>query len=210
MYPTRVPLDARVGLGGKQRVCQRCEQPGHAIYECKNPRPYKSRPTRTQVLANPALEEKIRPKEAHVEEVRRAGVAAEVLAEREREREHERGHGRDRERGRDREHERGRPERPSPLSDSGSDRDDSGDDDSLSHPTSCSTCSPRSLASSRHASPDDRDTSPSARAPADDLDDKPLSPIRRTQNLTYAQGRRRSASPPESPRPDERLLRSRP
>lgn len=201
MYPTRVPLDARAGLGGKQRVCQRCEQPGHAIYECKNPRPYKSRPTRTQVLANPALEEKTRPKEMHIEEVRRTGIATEVLAERERERACERGRHSDR--------QRDRAKRSSSLSDSSSDRVNSDDDnDSLSHPTSCSTCSPRSSASSRHGSPDDQDTS-SARAPADDTVDKPLSPIRRTQNHSYAQGRRRSASPLEQPDP-ERSLRSRP
>lgn len=53
MFPSRVVPS---GSSRKDtRVCQRCEHPGHAIYECRNPRPYKKRPTRTQVLMNPSL-----------------------------------------------------------------------------------------------------------------------------------------------------------
>lgn len=53
MFPSRVVPS---GSSRKDtRVCQRCERPGHAIYECRNPRPYKKRPTRTQVLMDPSL-----------------------------------------------------------------------------------------------------------------------------------------------------------
>lgn len=53
MFPSRV---VQGGSSRKDtRVCQRCERPGHAIYECKNPRPYKARPTRAQLLMNPSL-----------------------------------------------------------------------------------------------------------------------------------------------------------
>lgn len=168
MYPSRVPLTKRTGLGGEQRVCQRCERPGHAIYECKNPRPYKSRPTRTQVLADPKLAEKPRPSEsAPVENVRREGTATEVLAARERERER----------------------RPSPSSAS----DD--DADSLSHPSSCSTCSPRSAGSHSPRSP--------ARHIPHDWDEKEVSPIRRARRSPDLHDRRRSQSPPSLARADK-------
>ncbi|KAI0283987.1 zinc knuckle-domain-containing protein [Russula aff. rugulosa BPL654] len=37
-------------------VCQKCLQPGHFTYECKdNTRPYISRPSRTAQLENPRL-----------------------------------------------------------------------------------------------------------------------------------------------------------
>ena len=68
MFPSRI-ADGRVT--GPSRICQRCEQPGHAIYECKNPRPYKSRPTRTQVLQDPRLEAKARPRVPEAEIIRR-------------------------------------------------------------------------------------------------------------------------------------------
>lgn len=35
--------------------CQKCFQPGHWTYECKNERVYISRPSRTQILKNPKL-----------------------------------------------------------------------------------------------------------------------------------------------------------
>ncbi|KAK4745587.1 hypothetical protein SAY87_011899 [Trapa incisa] len=35
--------------------CQKCYQPGHWTYECKNERVYISRPSRTQMLKNPKL-----------------------------------------------------------------------------------------------------------------------------------------------------------
>ena len=35
--------------------CQKCFQPGHWTYECKNERVYISRPSRTQQLKNPKL-----------------------------------------------------------------------------------------------------------------------------------------------------------
>ncbi|KAH9997865.1 zinc knuckle-domain-containing protein [Russula vinacea] len=36
-------------------VCQKCLRPGHFTYECKDTRPYVSRPSRTAQLENPQL-----------------------------------------------------------------------------------------------------------------------------------------------------------
>lgn len=41
--------------GGAYFQCQKCFQPGHWTYECKNDRVYMSRPSRTQQLKNPNL-----------------------------------------------------------------------------------------------------------------------------------------------------------
>ncbi|KAJ6798695.1 zinc finger CCHC domain-containing protein 10 [Iris pallida] len=41
--------------GGQSSQCQKCFQPGHWTYECKNERVYMSRPSRTQQLKNPKL-----------------------------------------------------------------------------------------------------------------------------------------------------------
>ncbi|CAA6661996.1 unnamed protein product [Spirodela intermedia] len=41
--------------GGVAAQCQRCLQPGHWTYECKNEAVYISRPSRTQQLKNPKL-----------------------------------------------------------------------------------------------------------------------------------------------------------
>ena len=109
MFPSRVPLTRDTGAG-TSRVCQRCEQPGHAIYECKNPRPYKTRPTRAQVLEDPKLASKWRPTASHEQvSVRQRGIADDVIAYRE--------------------HER---RRRSPSV--------SSQDSDASHPASCSTC----------------------------------------------------------------------
>lgn len=42
-------------IGGAVSQCQKCFQPGHWTYECKNERVYISRPSRTQQLKNPKL-----------------------------------------------------------------------------------------------------------------------------------------------------------
>ncbi|KAF7056564.1 hypothetical protein CFC21_063961 [Triticum aestivum] len=39
--------------------CQKCFQPGHWTYECKNERVYISRPSRTEQLKNPRLKKKV-------------------------------------------------------------------------------------------------------------------------------------------------------
>lgn len=45
--------------GGAAVQCQKCFQPGHWTYECKNERVYISRPSRTQQLKNPKLKMKL-------------------------------------------------------------------------------------------------------------------------------------------------------
>uniref|UniRef100_A0A803Q5R6 Uncharacterized protein n=1 Tax=Cannabis sativa TaxID=3483 RepID=A0A803Q5R6_CANSA len=46
-------------VGGAASQCQKCFQPGHWTYECKNERVYISRPSRTQQLKNPKLKMKV-------------------------------------------------------------------------------------------------------------------------------------------------------
>ncbi|MCL7036656.1 hypothetical protein MKW94_015325 [Papaver nudicaule] len=46
-------------VGASSSQCQRCFEPGHWTYECKNERVYISRPSRTQQLKNPKLKMKV-------------------------------------------------------------------------------------------------------------------------------------------------------
>ncbi|XP_021742024.1 zinc finger CCHC domain-containing protein 10-like [Chenopodium quinoa] len=46
-------------VGGAASQCQKCFQPGHWTYECKNERVYISRPSRSQILKNPKLRQKL-------------------------------------------------------------------------------------------------------------------------------------------------------
>ena len=54
MWKGRRPAAGTQAAGG-QTVCQKCYQPGHWTYECKNARVYVKRPTRTQQLLNPKV-----------------------------------------------------------------------------------------------------------------------------------------------------------
>ncbi|KAK9949404.1 hypothetical protein M0R45_004928 [Rubus argutus] len=55
----RKDLKANVStIGSAASQCQKCFQPGHWTYECKNERVYISRPSRTQQLKNPKLKMK--------------------------------------------------------------------------------------------------------------------------------------------------------
>ncbi|KAJ3763699.1 zinc knuckle-domain-containing protein [Lentinula raphanica] len=49
--PHRRPANAP--RASASTVCQKCLGRGHYTYECKNARPYVSRPSRTQQLENP-------------------------------------------------------------------------------------------------------------------------------------------------------------
>nr|XP_045084044.1 uncharacterized protein LOC109760349 [Aegilops tauschii subsp. strangulata] len=51
--PNAVPTSSS---GGQ---CQKCFQPGHWTYECRNERVYISRPSRTEQLKNPRLKKKV-------------------------------------------------------------------------------------------------------------------------------------------------------
>ncbi|XP_021745200.1 zinc finger CCHC domain-containing protein 10-like [Chenopodium quinoa] len=56
----RKDLKANVSaVGGAASQCQKCFQPGHWTYECKNERVYISRPSRSQILKNPKLRQKL-------------------------------------------------------------------------------------------------------------------------------------------------------
>lgn len=69
-------------------LCQKCLQRGHYSYECKaqtQDRPYQSRPSRTQQLANPKLAPKL-TSDTPNDLLRKKGVADEQLAKKEEER----------------------------------------------------------------------------------------------------------------------------
>uniref|UniRef100_A0A7C9DDI5 CCHC-type domain-containing protein n=1 Tax=Opuntia streptacantha TaxID=393608 RepID=A0A7C9DDI5_OPUST len=56
----RKDLKANIAsIGGVASQCQKCFQPGHWTYECKNERVYISRPSRSQLLKNPKLRQKM-------------------------------------------------------------------------------------------------------------------------------------------------------
>jgi len=72
-------------------VCQKCLGRGHFTYECKNGRPYVSRPSRTQQLENPKLLAKLRaegkPSVEVPEEFKKPiGTANKILEAKEKER----------------------------------------------------------------------------------------------------------------------------
>ncbi|KAG9119015.1 hypothetical protein FRC07_006185 [Ceratobasidium sp. 392] len=71
-------------------VCQKCLQRGHFIYQCKFTQPYKSRPSRSQLLENPSLVRKRGDKptvEVPEEFKKKTGVANKILEEKEKDRE---------------------------------------------------------------------------------------------------------------------------
>ncbi|GAA6004550.1 zinc finger CCHC-type containing 10 [Rhodotorula paludigena] len=61
--------------------CQKCNQLGHYTYDCKNPREYKVRPTRTQILKNPKLRTPLTESAPpRTEDMPKEGTAAAILA----------------------------------------------------------------------------------------------------------------------------------
>ncbi|KAG8754598.1 hypothetical protein FRC12_011141 [Ceratobasidium sp. 428] len=71
-------------------LCQKCLQRGHFIYQCKFTQPYKSRPSRSQMLENPNLAKKRGEKpsvEIPEEFKKKTGVANKILEEKEKDRE---------------------------------------------------------------------------------------------------------------------------
>ncbi|KZO92678.1 hypothetical protein CALVIDRAFT_454878, partial [Calocera viscosa TUFC12733] len=71
-----------------QTICQKCLQRGHYMFECKNPRPYVSRPSRTKMLEDPRLSarEEGKPSVQVPEEFTKKGTADKILAQKEQER----------------------------------------------------------------------------------------------------------------------------
>ncbi|KAJ7109716.1 zinc knuckle-domain-containing protein [Mycena crocata] len=73
-------------------ICQKCLKTGHFIYECKAPRPYVSRPSRTQQLENPSVLAKLKAAgkpsvEVPEEFKKKDGTANRILEAKEKERE---------------------------------------------------------------------------------------------------------------------------
>ncbi|KAF9220950.1 hypothetical protein BS17DRAFT_713052 [Gyrodon lividus] len=73
-------------------ICQKCLKTGHFIYECKSPRPYVTRPSRTEILENPKLLAKLKADgepsvEVPEEFQKQSGTANRILEGKEKERE---------------------------------------------------------------------------------------------------------------------------
>jgi len=73
-------------------ICQKCLKTGHFIYQCKSPRPYVSRPSRTQQLENPSVLAKLKAAgkpsvEVPEEFKKKDGTANRILEAKEKERE---------------------------------------------------------------------------------------------------------------------------
>ncbi|KIK81979.1 hypothetical protein PAXRUDRAFT_154799 [Paxillus rubicundulus Ve08.2h10] len=73
-------------------VCQKCLKTGHFIYECKSPRPYVTRPSRTEMLEDPKLLAKLKADgkpsvEVPEEFKKQSGTANRILEGKEKERE---------------------------------------------------------------------------------------------------------------------------
>ncbi|KAH8114548.1 zinc knuckle-domain-containing protein [Phellopilus nigrolimitatus] len=73
-------------------LCQKCLKRGHFTYECKNSRPYVSRPSRTQQLEKPKLLAKLKSEgkpsvEVPEEFKNKSGTADKILEAKEKERE---------------------------------------------------------------------------------------------------------------------------
>ncbi|KIK01872.1 hypothetical protein K443DRAFT_678016 [Laccaria amethystina LaAM-08-1] len=110
-------------------ICQKCLGRGHFIYECKESRPYVSRPSRTQQLEKPHLLAKLKvdgkPSVQVPEEFKKTGTANMILEAKEKERSKD-------EKGKEKERPRKKAKRSSSSSESDSDSDSSNSDSSSS------------------------------------------------------------------------------
>ncbi|KLO05579.1 hypothetical protein SCHPADRAFT_720442 [Schizopora paradoxa] len=87
--PPRSSASARAS---SSTICQKCLQKGHYTYQCKGSRPYVSRPSRTQMLENPKLLDKLKKEGKPSVEVpdefkNKSGMANKILQAREKARE---------------------------------------------------------------------------------------------------------------------------
>ncbi|KAF5315206.1 hypothetical protein D9619_007097 [Psilocybe cf. subviscida] len=111
-------------------ICQKCLGKGHFIYECKNARPYLTRPSRTQQLENPKVLAKLKaegkPSVEVPEEFKKpVGTANKILEAKEKERlKEDKGKGKEKEAS----HKRKRRRRSRSTSDSDSGSSSSGSD----------------------------------------------------------------------------------
>jgi len=91
--PARSSANARAS---SSTICQKCLEKGHFTFQCKGSRPYVSRPSRTQMLENPKLVDKLRKEgkpsvEVPEEFKNKSGMADKILQAREKEREADKG-----------------------------------------------------------------------------------------------------------------------
>ncbi|KAJ7459845.1 zinc knuckle-domain-containing protein [Mycena latifolia] len=119
-------------------VCQKCLKTGHFIFECKAPRPYVSRPSRTQQLENPSVLAKLKAAgkpsvEVPEEFKQKEGTANRILEAKEKEREKV-----DKGKGKEKDSKKARRSSSSSDSDSDSDSSTSGSSDSSSDSSSSS------------------------------------------------------------------------
>ncbi|TRM61077.1 zinc knuckle-domain-containing protein [Schizophyllum amplum] len=129
-------------------VCQKCLGTGHFIFDCKGSRPYVSRPSRTQQLANPKALARAKPSVEVPEEFKKKeGTANKILEARERERKdlEKSAKGKGKDKGKDGARPSKRARRSSASgSDSGSDSESDSDSGSSSSSDSDSGSSSRS------------------------------------------------------------------
>jgi len=121
-------------------ICQKCLSTGHFTFQCKNPRPYVSRPSRTQQLENPRTLAKLKVEgkpsvEVPEEFKNKTGTANRILEAKEKER------AKDNEKGKGKEERLSKKARRSSApsssnSDSSSDSDSDSDSDSGSSSSS--------------------------------------------------------------------------
>ncbi|KIM65933.1 hypothetical protein SCLCIDRAFT_1211940 [Scleroderma citrinum Foug A] len=138
-------------------VCQKCLKTGHFTYECKSPRPYVSRPSRTQMLENPEVLAKLKADgkpsvEVPEEFTTKTGTANRILEEKEKEREKEKEPTSDRRKKARRSRRSGSSNLDSSTSDSSSDSDSDSDTTSTSDSDSDSSTSDSSSTSSSSSS----------------------------------------------------------
>lgn len=69
MFPSRIGSSSKAAASSSSssgRKCQKCLQTGHASFECKNPRAYQSRPTRSQAFEDAKVQKKLRDRQQAV------------------------------------------------------------------------------------------------------------------------------------------------
>jgi len=149
-------------------ICQKCLGRGHFTFECKNTRPYVSRPSRTQQLEKPKLLAKLQAEgkpsvEVPEEFKKKSGTADKILTAKEKEREKD---GKAAKKQKRSSSDSGSSSGSEDSSDSESDSDSGSGSSSSSRSSSRSNSSRRSASSSRSRERDERRRRPAQRRSA--------------------------------------------